>query len=229
MSASPNSSNLSAGASTSVTVDPDNCTTAGTTTGTITVTGAGETITVNVTRNCTVASPTRYFLFDSETQSRGNIGGRAGADQICANDNDRPAVCTNYAWAFITVSFNDEIRDFPDNIPNRSGGVPWNSTANWYFRDYRHHGVRAANSWRDLLDGTVDNRPDNGGFDGSYWTGSMPGGGLSNTCRGWSSSFIADYGVSGIRDHRDSHWLTHTEWHTTLICSLNRRVLCACF
>ena len=60
METTPPSGSLTAGAVETVTVNPTDCTTIGTATGTITVTGAGETIIINVTRNC-LASPDLYI------------------------------------------------------------------------------------------------------------------------------------------------------------------------
>ena len=169
--------------------------------------------------------PTAYFLFDTAVSSYGFLGGqggREGADAMCAADPDRPAVCTTRAWAFISVSSSDEIRDMVAG----GEGLGWvtNTSAPWYFSDGITPKRRAANSWGDLLDGSVINPPRSGGLDGPYWTGSTANGSQTNNCSNWgcpSPLLLAQRGYAGAHDNL---WLSHTP----MPCFHFYGVLCAC-
>ena len=165
---------------------------------------------VNMTEFRTVQAmfkygPTDYFLFDTARTSTGHLGetgGRAGADAICAVDEDRPRdvagnlICTYY-WAFISVDEDDEIRDFPTIIPARSG-FAWNPEANWYFRDGEHEGVLTDSNFANLIDGIVSHRPTLGGLDHVYWTGSSADGSFKvSRCGGFDTGAGTVFGWHG--------------------------------
>ena len=181
--------------------------------------------------------PTTYFLFDTLATTTGRIEvsgfavGRASADEMCRIDAHRPAACqqpatTENTWAFISVSATDEIRDM---LPGGEGGS-WveDENAPWYFKNGDHPGVRAADNWTDLLDGSVDNRPVDGGLDGggTYWTGSTWDGALNpRSCSGWTSSAADQSGERGHFTQTCHRWL---DWAGGT-CSFAYSVLCACF
>lgn len=169
--------------------------------------------------------PPLYLLFDTRISYTGNLGGRVGADIKCRDCLDRPAACVGDAWAFISVSAADEIRDMLT-----TKGI--NEMAPWYFRDSTHAGVPAALNWTDLLDASVINTPFLGGLDGcaggSYWTGSSTAGGWSVHCSGWTSSRIDISGRPGAANHKDGAWLTYPAPLGGFGCGNARTILCAC-
>jgi hypothetical protein len=177
--------------------------------------------------------PSAYFLFDTAVTSDGHLGeqgGREGADAMCAADADRPKdaagdlICTYY-WAFISVNANDQVLNFPNTIPGRSG-YAWNPNANWYFRDGTHGGKIAATDFSGLLDGNVYNDPAAGGIDGIYyWTGSSPTGATASTCHGWDSGEPTIKGHKGIYSSSDSSFLSLFDQY----CAGFYNLFCACF
>ena len=143
---------------------------------------------------------------------------------MCAADPDKPAVCTRYTWAFISVHGEDEVRDFPTTIPARSN-YAWNPAANWYFRDAGAAPRIAAHAWSSLLDGTLGNTPEAGGLDGDYWTGSREDGRLASTCAGWTQNVFGIYGNVGRNAFSCFRWVSRA----ATPCPGRFYVLCACF
>jgi len=171
-----------------------------------------------------ITVPNRYFIYTTNTNHTGNLGGRAGADNICNLNAHRPAVCTR-GWAFMSMNADDEIRDFPTTLPGRTG-MPMALGAPWYSRTGTHAGVRIANDWAGLLSGTILNRIDAGGGASRYWTHSHATGEVwHNACHG--STSVAGTGWAGIGrgEFSNPSWLLHE----TGSCGMNISVLCACF
>ena len=182
---------------------------------------------ISVQANFLRPAPIAYFLFDTQATSNGHLGeqgGREGADAMCAADPDKPAVCTRYTWAFISVHNEDEVNDFPTTIRTRSG-FDWNKNAPWFFRDRDHDGVVAADNFADLLDSAVTHAPKQGGIDRSYWTGTVGAGIHMQTCSGFRTEEWVREGVVGNPRQTDHDWLG--DW--AAFCDLQKSVLCACF
>jgi len=158
-----------------------------------------------------------YLLFDTDRLYSGNLGGRSGADSKCDGDTDKPANCVGSAWAFISVSAIDEVRDMPT-----TKGVDTSPT--WSFQDGASPPSVAARNWADLLDGTVENTPITGGLFGTYWTGSSNHGTFHDqSCSNWT---IADFHIHGIFGSP----LTTNTWlgHSTAECWRHASLMCAC-
>ena len=181
-----------------------------------------------------VVSPTSYFLFSSGTTHTGNLGGRTGANNICRTSATRPAICSAHnTWAFISISGADEVRDFPSNMPAWTGGMAFNTGWSWYWRHGTSDGVRAANSWSDLLDGTVQNVGTLGGMpDAWHWTGTWPDGAVTSlVCGSWSGDNMLWSGEIGRPNSvENSVWLNLGTIHRTVAgCSNLLSIYCACF
>ena len=184
-------------------------------------------LTMNAARTVTVSYiHPPYFIYITNTTHTGAFGGRAGADNICNLNANRPAVCTR-GWAFISISDADEIRDFPATLEARVGR-PFNPNALWRAQTGTHHGVVIASSWSDLLDNNIINTIGAGGADARFWwTFSRGDGSLSspnNHCQSGTSNLITDIGVSGDSTRHDA-WLDGSATH----CAGAIRILCACF
>lgn len=158
----------------------------------------------------------RYYLFTSETHNA-NLGGRSGADSFCNSSSNKPE-CTGNAWAFISISGTDEIRDMPS-----TKGV--NTSASWWFKQGSHSPGKAADDWANLLDGAVDNTTGTGGISGQYWTFSVSSGGLSSyDCRGAIYSGDSEKGGRGDGGTYVDKWLAGY----ISDCANLAAVLCAC-
>jgi len=165
-----------------------------------------------------IASIPTYFLYDTAITFTGNLGPRNVADGRCMVDADRPAVCTRGAWAFVSFSVDDEIRDLPV-----TKGINMNSP--WIFRDGTSVGTRAADNFFDLLDGSVDHTPSSGGLDLAYWTGSTYAGAWADNCARFMSSSHYDFGRGGLPGSTAGRWLDDTIYR----CTWGRSLLCACY
>lgn len=126
--------------------------------------------------------PAANYLFYGGGKA-GALGGRSGGDALCASAVRPGAIPASYAVAaFLSVADNDEIRDFPSRL-----GVPTNLPI------MSPSGIKIADDWADLLDGSVDASMDTAGVmppSDTYWfTGSAPDGSLSPSghCNNWTS------------------------------------------
>lgn len=179
--------------------------------------------------------PSAYFLFASGTTHTGNLGGRAGANNICRTSTTRPAVCTAAnTWAFISVSDTDEIRDFPTTVPTWTGGSAFNTATPWYWRQGAHAGIRADNNWTSLLDGSVINSGQTAGLPQNWaWTGSHVDGSVAsnNTCSGWlSGDTLHPSGIVGHSWNTGSSWLHAGGFGDGVGCGgAPSHLYCACF
>lgn len=148
----------------------------------------------------------------------GAMGGRAGADGLCS------AAVTSYSFpytgtaAFISVSADDEIRDMPAlySVPiDRPIVGPT--------------GIRIADSWADLLDGTIQVRLGLAGLDlpngaYGYYTGSTTAGAVtSKTCTSWTAAYTMFDGTYGTDYAADKGWISMAE---ATCGSANYHVLC---
>lgn len=89
------------------------------------------------------SSQNQIVLYHAGAQFIGALGGRGGAEALCANSTDRPPGYKN-TRAFIGVSYNDEIRDMPTNY-----GVPIG------LQVMSKTGSVVANNWSQLLSGNI--------------------------------------------------------------------------
>lgn len=127
------------------------------------------------------------IAFVTDGTWRANLGGQAGADAKCTSAKNSAGLSgTFYAW-IATASSNAPIARFT------------HSTTPYYMPD----GVKLADSWTDLTDGTLDNRFDAdqyGNIQGGYaWTGvNSDGSADPDDCQNWtnqtSSSYDGTYG-----------------------------------
>src|SRR3989344_182609 len=107
----------------------------------------------------------------------GALGGRAGADAICANEKpaNLPMNCGNI-HAFISVDANDEIRDMPSNHGyNTAKKVYWWKASNGAV-------TLLDNNWNDML--------------GSILSDQYSGTGVSTSAQSGSASFSGDVSVT---------------------------------
>ncbi len=152
------------------------------------------------------------MLYTDNVTHNGNLGGRAGADALCASSASKPTGFGQYR-AFISVDAADEIRDMPTNY-----GVPTTDPI-------VGSGGTIATNWANLLYISIDTNLQTAiGATGPYWTGSTAIGSLTTTscCTGWTSSNSAGMGNSGLREERSSQWLNfagiHCDVPVILVC-----------
>jgi hypothetical protein len=124
--------------------------------------------------------------------SNGNMGGKPGADALCANSVMQPAGKT--AVAFASFSTTTEVRDLGNTAIGYNDTVPM----------YAPNGLKLSNSLTDLLDYTlcVDGCVNfaNGAVTSSnYWNFSDGSGTFytGKTCQGGTSALAADTGMLG--------------------------------
>ena len=160
-----------------------------------------------------------YGLYLTESTYNGNLGGRSGADSKCNDEKPSRCVDNKPAWAFISVSDTDEIRDMP-STKGLYTGRPWIwiKPDGWY--------SEAANDLADLLDGSIENRAYDAGYKtgDNYYTGSNSDGSLKSTCASWTSSGSHTSVTCGDAFYKNTLWLFGvTGW-----CNYTHKLLCAC-
>jgi len=138
------------------------------------------------------------MLYTDNVTHNGNLGGRAGADALCASSASKPAGFGQYR-AFISVDAADEIQDMPTNY-----GVPTTDPI-------VGSGGTIATNWANLLDGSIDiNLQTAIGATGRYWTGSSQNGGVMAVfCSGWTTVSFGS-GEIGDQTKTDTEWLKLT-------------------
>jgi hypothetical protein len=141
--------------------------------------------------------PSTLYLFDGGGKA-GALGGRAGADAVCqAAVASHSALGLTSVRAFLSVNASDEIRDMPVSYGFPTG-VPIHGPT----------GVKIADDWADLLDGSVDATLTAAQALATdyFYTGSGSDGALDvHNCSGWTDSgtlFDGHYGSSYFTDAR---------------------------
>ena len=161
------------------------------------------------------------YLFVAEPTGDA-LGGRAGADALCAATQDAGAVAFDETRAFLSVTEDDEIRDMPALY-----GVPTDR------RVVSLTGATIAADWRDLLDGAIVTSLREGGvhpgdfwYSGSEADGSLavdPDGGAALTCSEWTADGTLFDGAYGVTTATDGGWMAKGR----ATCALDfYRVLC---
>jgi hypothetical protein len=136
-------------------------------------------------------------LWVSDATSNGNLGGRDGANMICATDTNRPSLLANHV-AFLTVDPDDEIVDLPVNYPSLPTDEPI----------LRRDGiVQIDMSFAGLLDGMLQAAVDPGSS--GAWTGSNSDGTLALNCFGFDSAIPALTGAIGQPADTSGDWLNN--------------------
>ena len=119
----------------------------------------------------------------------GDLGGRAGADALCAGAQPGSSFQANVR-ALISVDASDEIRDMPGNYmvaPDEEIRSP--------------DGNVLASDWSDLIDGSIDENLMASGVTTStfWWSGSDNMGALSaSNCAGWTDGTSMETGATGF-------------------------------
>jgi hypothetical protein len=151
------------------------------------------------------------WLFRSAQTHNGNLGGRVGADAICATDYaaSYDALGCSTVHAFLGVSATDRI----DSIGAPAG-----------------HDVRTAadvqieTSWSRLWDGDAIATSLSFGVD-AWWTGSSWNGSIVQTCGGWTNGGATDGGTIGERNSVTTRWVSAGGF----ACNFAWSVLCVCW
>lgn len=167
------------------------------------------------------------FIYRSQAKHSGNLGGRSGADAICAADYTSRGLqlgC-NAHHAVLSVEGNDDVLSMPTNyaLPDDRPVVS------------EDHKTLLANNWGDLfvpLEGqylrqTLHAASVLPSHNERFWTGtrSDPMGTLHPlTCSGWTAS--SGQGVHGFGDTVDSSWITAPG---AADCVQSLYVVCACW
>lgn len=165
---------------------------------------------------------TYTILYMGSANHTGNVGGRVGADELCAAEKPGALACTAI-HAFLCVSAGDSVRTMPNNY-----GYPRTRPVYWYDAS---GGIlsQVGEDWGDVLDGSIERSANAGTGAGIayYYTGcSSDGAPASNTCSGFTSTTgTGTYDFHGVASATDATWLAAT---TNGGCSTPRRYLCAC-
>ncbi len=152
------------------------------------------------------ALPKRLVLFSADGVS-GPLGGRRGADFICATHAwSWPTGIPRYPriQAFISVDSSDEIADFPTLY-----GVPTDRVITGPGT------VEIATDWTDLLDGTIEVALGSAGvmdLNQFWYSGSNADGTVTDTtCSGWTDGSASFDGTYGWEPNTDSWWINRSE------------------
>jgi len=169
------------------------------------------------------------IIFATELRHDGALGGRNGADSICAAEVP-PRFSCSAVHALISVSATDEIVDMPENYG-------FDELKRLFFFNRTTGGfIRLANDWADALDSDIEVPPAQGlGISEDYWTGSANNGAVypgadpwDYLCFGWTSNLestvTSSYGGTGTYNST-STWLFQSG---KLQCYHEILLLCAC-
>lgn len=192
--------------------------------------------------NCKSSTEIMAVVEDSEGDSyvylttnthQGDLGGsRAAIDNICETEMPSTLSCSN-VHALLTVSEDDEIRDMPSNY-----GYDETKPIYWY-NSSTQGATQFADTWSDMLDGTIAVNQDTGTGDSSItWSGSLGDGSLDlvysnliTTCYDWADDDNAR--TANISDPYEvsSEWLASEDVfgaieHTA--CNTNFKLRCMC-
>ncbi len=157
-----------------------------------------------------LSAPT-IVLFASSESHDGNLGGRAGADAICATTRQALPLSCGTVHAVLEVDTADSVANMPVNYQ-----LPTSEPVR------RPTGVLIDSSWTAMFDGTLINSAGGGT---AYWTG---GGGTPTyplTCTGWTSNSSTITGRFGIGNVTDMRWIKASNYW----CNQSNPLLCACW
>ena len=153
--------------------------------------------------------PERFLIWVSTTTSNGNMGGIAGANEICATDESRPEVegLTNHK-----ALLSSSEQDAKDVAPVGSGAVPV----------FRSDGSTVVSTtWDGLWDGVLDLSPLSTQF--WPWTGATTTGTASaSDCAGWTDATADQIGTYAQSVAIEAKWINY--W--TDSCTTSRRIYC---
>lgn len=159
------------------------------------------------------------IMFSGGTHN-GDLEGREGADGFCraARESNYPQLPGTCVRAFISTGPADSIAAMPENY-----NVPWT------FPIIGVSSVRIADSWNDLIDGSIAVSPGDAGIVQSPWwsgttsNGDATGTGPGNNCMGWTLGDISDEGFPGSHNYSDARWIDEGGEFS---CSEELAVLC---
>ncbi len=161
-------------------------------------------------------------VFVTSTTHQGNLGGVRGADAICQARADAAGLDSHFVAWLSSGNGETQARDRIDNAP-----APFRLV----------DGTKVADTWTDLVDGTLDN-PINVDETGApqevafgVWTGSdadgtgVTGSDAATRCRQWSSSAGTDSGRTGSTTAVNNTW-TNGGGAGNVACDQPRRLYC---
>lgn len=167
------------------------------------------------------------LVYVTDNTYDGNLGGRVGADGICASEKPEVLNCSSL-HALLSVNASDEIQDLPANYGFQS------TQPLYFFCRERGWLTQFAESWADALDGSILVRPSTAmqGFYDQYWTGSNnlgalePGSGSWDyLCVNWTAT-NANYSLGGEGNRSSTtSWLYASGKPQ---CTADLHLLCAC-
>lgn len=164
-------------------------------------------------------SPTAIYMYDAGNTHDGDLGGRVGADGICATALPLP-LAGKTAKAFLSVSAGDQVRDV---VPPALQTLP--------VLDYT--GVFTISpSWNDLWDGNIDLTLWGGagltGPGAEYWSGSLATGLVDGTtqCQGWTDNTATFFANRGNSNFTDTNWI---QFGAADICSTVQFIVCVAY
>ena len=150
-------------------------------------------------------------VFVTSTLHKGNLGGLAGGDSVCAARANAAGLGGSWRAWLSTSAVNAKDR-ISDGVYVRIDGLP------------------IASSKADLLDGTIVNpiRLDENGnivlFAFFAWTGTKADGTAElTTCNNWTSSVVGEQGATGHTNQTLSGWTAH---NPIIVCSIGEYLYC---
>ena len=158
-------------------------------------------------------------IWVSKTEVRGNLGGRAGADRICANDDSRydfPVGSESHVRALISIDENDQAKDMAENydIP-----VDEYDIEDWGFATMVEHFDDLFTPNRSIFS-TPSSSPD------KVWTFSNADGSLdsNNNCSNGTSRSSRARGITGIANVGNQ--LIRRSRNAAERCNVQAKLLC---
>lgn len=177
-------------------------------------------VTTNMGNSSSTGDTDPIYMYAAGTRT-GNLvsqvtsSARKDLDAICSSANPE-IICSN-TRAFISISDNDCIKNFPVNYNVPVKGDIISSTGNII-----------GYSWADILDGSVKMSLQSAEISSeSWWSGSNEDGSFNNanTCNKWTDGTNGYQGLTGQHNEIDSNWITNTSRN----CNNSLELLCICW
>jgi hypothetical protein len=160
--------------------------------------------------------PAAIYIYSAGQQPNGNLGGRTGADAICAAANPTAGTTVH---AFLSVDSSDQITDLVPPAYQTGISVVDGGGANIISTD-----------WASLWDGSIDMTLSAASVLGvglEWWNGSNADGtSNSNNCSGWTSGSSITIGQMGNSNFANASWIT---WGSLICSSGSNYLLCVAY
>lgn len=158
---------------------------------------------------------TEHVVFISTTTTNGNIGGLAGADQLCEDAAAAGSVTQSLLGTWRAI-MSDETTSAASRLNFGTGAIK-TTQGNTVV-------ASAANLWDGSIAHAIDADENGASLTGAVYTGTLETGASStgNTCDSWTTFMIGNTGKTGSAIFTDYKWVAQVN----NFCSTSARLYC---